>query len=330
MSIVWAGLFTELKQPLSTRFLIDCQRDSEKQAATLHNAPNLDPSALAKVLYEAGQSALLLGQGEVALGWFSQAYQVEPMPMLRVAQSHAFHFNGEYRAMYAALDTLPDLFTDPLLPALVHRLHGLSALDHDLLPAAQLSFRTAEVGLRDRQSAFDHIAVRLDLAETLTRLEALDEAQALLNTLDDEMKRTRHQWFRPRWCVRQAHIYWMRGMHDQAAKLARRGLGEVTDFGSSSTLAELYRLLAVTMDETPAGIEDARDARQRAVEAARTFSSRLDLARSLFTIGLHTKTYTNRATDRARGSGYIYEAEQLYRQMNMPAPVIKGAGIPLL
>jgi len=338
MPIAWAGLFANLTQPLSMSYLTTRQHEAEASATALRNATDLEPLALASCLYEAGQCAFLRGQGDVALSRFSEAYQVAPLPLLRIAQIQAFLFNGEYRAMYTALGTLADARLilptlsppDPVLQPLIDGLRGLSARDHHRLAEARYALSQAEVGLREQQLKYDYFVVQLGLVEVLTRAELLIDAQVLLNKLDEDMKLSQHQWFRPDWWARQAHVLWAQGLREAVAKAARRGLGAVTDYGSSRALSELYRLLALTMGSTPPEIENAQDARQRAVEAARAYSSRLELGRALFTIGLHTKLFATRATDRARGSGFIYEAEQLYRQMDMPIPSTTVTTVPLL
>ena len=77
-------------------------------------------------------------------------------------------------------------------------------------------------------------------------------------------------------------------------------------------------------------VDDARDARLRSVAAAQVRTTRLDLGRALFEIGMHFKLYTNRPTLRARGSGYLYEASQIYQQIGLNAPSSQTADIPFL
>lgn len=81
--------------------------------------------------------------------------------------------------------------------------------------------------------------------------------------------------------------------------------------------AALYRILAFLLEREQDRVEDAYDALSRAIAMGRVRSYRLDLALALQQTGRHLKRFASRATQRARGSGYLFEAHRLFREMDL-------------
>ncbi len=180
--------------------------------------------------------------------------------------------------------------------------------------------------------AHHEATARLIQAELYIRTGREAEAQTILDQVDAQLKAANIHWLRPEWWALKARLAIAQGDPGTAEKAARRGLGATDDRGDMQSLPTLYRTLAAALERgrIHTGIDDARDARHRSVTAAQTCGARLELARALHEIGLHYKLFANRPTLRARGSGYLYEADKHFQAMGIPSPPTSGTTVPLL
>src|SRR5262249_14431966 len=130
----------------------------------------------------------------------------------------------------------------------------------------------------------------------------------------------KHYFYRSEAYLLKTQLAFAEGNFKLAYKHACAGLGAVGDLGDVRVLASLYRLLAILLERDRNRVDDAHDALERSIVVGRERARRLDLALALRQCGLHLKRFANRPTLRARGSGFLFEAERLFAEMGIPAP----------
>lgn len=156
------------------------------------------------------------------------------------------------------------------------------------------------------------------LGDTRRAIELLRGAEALR----DEHK---CDWYSPEICLIRARVALANEDYEHVYHHSYNGLRLVGASGDVRILAPLYLTLAAALQTERARLLDARDALSRAVAASRGRARRVDLALSLLQLGQHLRRYSNRLTTRARGSGFLFEAHSLFKEMGleevyMPAP----------
>jgi tetratricopeptide (TPR) repeat protein len=156
------------------------------------------------------------------------------------------------------------------------------------------------------------------LGDTRRAIELLRGAEALR----DEHK---CDWYSPEICLVRARVALAHENYEQVYHHSYNGLRLVGASGDVRTLAPLYLTLAAALQTERSRLLDARDALSRAVAAGRSRARRVDLALALLQLGQHLRRYSNRLTTRARGSGFLFEAHSLFKEMGlerlyMPTP----------
>ncbi len=276
---------------------------------------------LIQCLHQIGDYSLLVGEGQAALDALREAVQHgEPTPALQLTFGQALCFNGHYADGKVQLE-------GALANAGDESLRGLCLLSlgrdwtHPNHFSSALSYLSEALSILQACKLDQQVAVcSLALAAVHLREGRQAECEAYLKQADALLSACKLYWERPEWWRLSALLALDGSHYGQAVKLASKGLGTVDNRGDVRLLAGLYRMFATALERNHERIEDARDARHRAVNAARASAPRLELAYALFELGHHYKTYSNRPTFRARGSGYLFEADRLFREIEIESP----------
>ncbi|MHB8626456.1 MAG: tetratricopeptide repeat protein [Aggregatilineales bacterium] len=332
--MAWLDPFTDASTtPLSTVRLTDARQVAEHAVENLRSSSATDHGALAQALYRAGQFALALGDGQAAVNALAESFQIEPTGAAHIGLGWALRLLGDYAQAQIEFErVLAESSTNTTLVGLAFVGLARCACDCGNWEAALAKLDKALPILQDEQLTYHEAAARLVQAELHTRLGQDADAQITLDRVDAQLISAKIHWLRPEWWALKARLAFAKGDSGAAEKAARRGLGATDDRGDMQSLPTLYRTLAAALERgrIHTGIDDARDARHRSVLAAQTCAARLELARALHEIGLHYKLYANRPTLRARGSGYLYEADKHFQAMGISAPSTSGTTVPLL
>jgi tetratricopeptide (TPR) repeat protein len=333
LNVTWFDPFTELSgAQLSTVYLVDALHAARVKMAQLRadTETGRDNAALTLALHRVGQLALTLGMGQIALDALTEALALTPLPDIRRSLGWAQRLCGQYNLAHA---TFTQAQTEAVREAALAQI-GLAqcALDTDQWAAALTIVEAATPQLNQANVAHYVLIAQFIKAELYIRLGQDADAYGALDQLDVHLTTAKLQWFRPEWWALKARLALAKGDSRAAEKAARLGLGAVDDRGDGQMLPTLYRTLAATLerDRTGSNIDDARDARHRSLVAAQNRGPQIEIARSLFEVGLHYKLYASLPTRRARGSGYLYEADKLYQAMGVTMPPSNGASVALL
>lgn len=329
----WSDPAAELfNAPLSNVRLMDALRAAQAEVAHLRiveEAPHYT-AALTAGLQRVGQLALLLGMGPVAVIALTEALALTPLPAIRSTLGRALSLNGQYKA---AQEMLAQAQSESAAELPLAQL-GLAICAHDAgdWPAVFAALDSAEPHLNGEKWAHYALNARFIRAEGFIRLNRVPDAQSALDQLDSQTSQSAQRWYRPEWYALKARLMLTSGDPHGAEKAARLGLGAVDDRGNGQMLPTLYRTLAGALERDRSGssIDDARDARHRSLLAAHNRGPQIELARALYEIGMHYKLYASLPTRRARGVGYMYEADKRYQAMGVPAPDVDRAAVPLL
>lgn len=317
---------------ISVTGLINSLHNVEHRIETLRTEnPQM---SLAGHYYEVGRLYLTLGDAEAAVR--SLTYETPPgtlADLMRVSLCQALCATGRYTLAKLELDRL--LSESPRASrhyAVCLLTLGLYMRDQGRFTEAADPLNQALAMFTAEKMVYHTAACQLALVDVALRNRRLDEASMLLLRADETLSNARIHWYRPAWWALKARTALEQALYKHAATFAGRGLGAVDNFGDLSALPALYRVLAAALERghERERVEDARDARLRAVTVARVRGSRLELARALFELGWHYKLFTNRPTLRARGSGFLFEAEQIFGEIGIPTPKHSGSAMPLL
>jgi tetratricopeptide (TPR) repeat protein len=173
--------------------------------------------------------------------------------------------------------------------------------------------------LRGRVSPQAVIETLLTLADCYVHYGNLPRAAQMLHEADSLIAEGKRYWYRPEAYLVKAELAVAECDFDKARAHAYAGLGAAGMSGDLRILTALYRVLAFLLERVPQHVDDAYDALMRATSIGRTRASRLDLALALQQAGLHLRRFANRATSRARGAGFLFEADRLFRDMGLSA-----------
>ncbi len=167
------------------------------------------------------------------------------------------------------------------------------------------------------------IETLLALADCYVHLGNLQRAAHAIQQADNLIGEGRRHWYRPESYLVKVRLALADNDPKQAACYASSGLGAAGMSGDLRVLCRLYCVLATILEQDRDRIEDVYDALARAIAMGRVRSSRLDLAIALQQTGSHLKRFASRPTMRARGSGFLFEADRLFHSMGIPAPQVR-------
>jgi ATP/maltotriose-dependent transcriptional regulator MalT len=166
----------------------------------------------------------------------------------------------------------------------------------------------------------------LALADSYLRQGDLKRADEVLAQAESLVIQGKRYWYRPELYLLRAQAAVAADHIEQASQHAYQGLSAVGDSGDLRMLAPLYRTLGSILGRDRKRSEDAYDALERAMSVGRARARKLDLALALQEAGLHLKRFANRPTLRARGSGFLFEADSLFGEMGLPTPKLAWPG----
>ena len=334
-------------EPVSTPTVTgfyDALHDAEQQAATLRTQ---NPAmSLPGHVYQIGRLYLTVGDGANAVRVLSESHadQAEsgeqPPPIIphsiltdsiRVSLGQAFQLVGQYAEARETLKTvLASTARDSRHYAVALLTLGLIERDHDAFDVASAHFSEAASRFEFEKMPYYAINTLLAHADALLRQKKWLDSEQLLQKADALLTAGKIRWYRPQWWALRARAALHQTDYRNTLMLGGKGLGAMDDQADLCALPALYRAIAAALEKTHDRAEDARDARLRAVTAAKARGSRLEMARTLFELGWHYKLFANRPTLRARGTGYLYEAETVFRMMGIASPKHVGSAMPLL
>jgi tetratricopeptide (TPR) repeat protein len=170
------------------------------------------------------------------------------------------------------------------------------------------------------------IEMLLALADSYTNIGKLEIANQLIIEADEKIAEAKCFWYRPESCLIKTQISLLTGNTTQALRQVYSGLGVAGDQGDLRILTGLYRLLAAILELERSRAEDAFDALERGMAAGRVQGRCIELAMALRQAGLHLKRFANRPTLRARGSGFLFEADRMFNEMHIPLPPLPKTG----
>lgn len=305
--------------PTTTR-LFDALRVAERQLIELRTAN--DTEKLGATLRRIGQLKLMLGETEALPEMFQESEMLIGSSTrmhleLGCALCYIGYYNrGKNRLEQAYKRNPTDELTRGNFYAAMGLLYYRDQGRYDEA-ASQLNYALETLG--DSQF-YARSAVLVGQAEVSMLRGAHEQAQVWLEKADEFLTSHKVFWYRPAYYAVSSRLALALKDATRATLLARKGLGAVDDRGDLRALPGLYRLLAAGMERNPELLDHARDARQRSVTAARARAPRIELAHALYELGQHHKLYYRRITQQARGAGFLFEAEQIYRELGVPVP----------
>jgi hypothetical protein len=173
--------------------------------------------------------------------------------------------------------------------------------------------------LREKTSFKIAIEILLALAEGVLRLNDPTKANDLLAEAEQLLNTGKYYWYRPTLFMLKARLAFQQSDFKSAAQHIYKGLGMVGDQGDPQMLSPLYRLLAIILQHERSEQDSVMNALERAMAAGRSRARCLDLALALKEAGNYVKATAMRPTARARGSGFLFEAENMLTEMGIIA-----------
>lgn len=156
------------------------------------------------------------------------------------------------------------------------------------------------------------------------QLGRLDRASEVIDQVEPLIAVGKHKWYVPELALLKGRIALEQGNSQRAAAFFEVGIGGVSSGGDMKLLCPLYAALGNLFEARGDQQEDARDALERAVNCGRHQARKLHLAVALQTCGTFLQRFTNRPTERARGSGFLFEGHQIMAQMGLSRPAQQG------
>jgi tetratricopeptide (TPR) repeat protein len=286
--------------------------------------------------------AYVLGDGPAALSYIRLALQEdEGAPQ---SELHGYLLNilgaslcylGQYQAGREAFEQAAALFTaneDALGLAWQQHLYARElARDHRDYAQAYVQLNAALPVLRTRAHAQITIENQLTQTDCMIQQGEIRRAREALQQIEGILNDQKCFWYRPELYLLRAQVAMQEGNFKRAWHECYTGLGHIGDQGDLRMLAALYLALGHALEHDRSRVDDARDALGRAIEAGRTRARHLHLALALRQMGLHLRRFSNRSTTRARGSGFMFEADKLFHEMGLAelyAPRTSPPNIP--
>jgi tetratricopeptide (TPR) repeat protein len=307
-------------RPPTTTGLLDALRTLEMTATDLRDPAQ--PEALAHTLVRIGKIRLLLGETENLVETLQEAEMIlGPSTEMHVDIGCALCYQGYYtRGKFRLEQAYKRNPTSEMLQGMFYAVLGaVYSRDQGKYVDAAAQLRASLAALMPEQ-IYIRTAVLIALADVAVAQSNGALAQDWLDQSDESIKKNKVFWYQPAFFAAKARLALLNGNAGEAIRYAQQGLGAVDERGDLRTLPTLYRMLAHGLESKPDRIDDARDARMRAVASARTRARRVELARALQEMGWHFQRFYRRSTQRARGAGFLFEAEQLYRDLGIQVP----------
>lgn len=287
-----------------------------------------DPVILHQVLTWVGHMRVLYGQAEAAVEALERALSLPAPPdadlgtlgALLTDHAVALCYLGRYMDAEAAFEAALSyhMMEEDQRNSLKVELTRASELylDRNDFELAQLALDQVHA---HRELLTPTLSGLLDLTQIAVQINQgqFDEAEAGLEALDAVLDDLTRQWYQPLYYVRQAELALARLDPDSAVKSAAKSLGSVSIRGDVRYLTLAYCLLAEAMILRRDKTDTIQDALERAVYSGRQQGRRLHLARALYLLGQYLRQMSVRYSTRARGSTFLFEADLLFKEMDV-------------
>lgn len=291
--------------------------------------PSGDQDRLAKYLSQLGWVYLQRGEGKLALSAYEEAAGIlrsidmegRKLGAVLSRMANALCFNGQYKKARECLDEASALFaqSDDRVGLAKCQLVRGRALERDLgeREVAIENLNAALDGLSQTNDTDATLEALLALADIQTQLDQTEEANENLRLAQTYIELERARWFWPEYHLIAGRMAIKQEDYTAARDHAYKALSLISGRGDARTLPSIYLLLAQALQATqPDRTNAIQDALNRSVSAARGRSRRLDQVVALDSIGRYLKD-EEKSTSKARGSGYLFEAELLMKQMGL-------------
>jgi tetratricopeptide (TPR) repeat protein len=304
--------------------------------------PSGDHIRLADNLNHLGSVYLRRGEGDKALEIYEEAVatyrQIDrPLHLGSALQGlgAALCFTGRYQQAKQCFDEAAGLFGQHNAQFLLMACVGARAreLERDLgqYATAQTHLEAALQVLAEAGGSFDTIVeLRLALADVYVKLGRLSDAEEVLRAARAQIEGEKARWFWPEYHLAAGNLALVQGDHRAALDSTHQGLAAISGRGDPRLLSKIYLLLSHALraikpkDEPP-----ICDALERSMLASRSRARRLDRALALSEFGSYLQTQASgKFTSRARGSGFLYEAEFIFKEIGIQRQGTNGSSTP--
>lgn len=293
-----------------------------------------DSELLAKILGNLSVVEHYLGNGESAITQANEAVQVAcslgstPLSGYLLCSCAAIQcYIGQYpvaRDTFAQARAVFERAEDDLGIAWCQYVFAREyARDQGQFARAIEQLESAMPTLRENISCPHLVSAQLALADNYIRQGNLHIGSDLIQQADGLINTSKLHWHRPESLLLKAQLAIAEKNFKLAARHAYAGLGAAGAFGDLRVLTALYRVLSSILEQEsdkPERLDDAYNALERGMSIGRVRARRLDLALTLHCAGQHLKSFATRPTLRARGSGFLFEADGLFKEMGIALP----------
>lgn len=316
-------------QPATDPAELEVRRETRQaeQTATLNGAAALDLHCeLSGLHWALGEGALALETLQRALRLASESNALEWIGYLMSLQGAALCYVGQYQAAYEIFtqaelifkrsnDGLGVAWQQHLMAREYHLDQGNYSLAQRYLMAAMPVFRSGGIWHAYAENLLTQAHAALNLGELRRAADLMKQADGLITERELAWYASEYYWLR-------ARIALAEGTPKAATKYCYSGLNAISNGGDLRVLSPLYFTLGIALETDRSQQAAAQDAFDRALQTARIRARRLHVAQAFHAAGLHLKRYSQRMTVRARGSGYLFEADRLYKALGLPMPEV--------
>lgn len=279
---------------------------------------------LAGLHWALGEPESALEALQKALRCASDSHLVEPVGYLLSLQSAVLCYIGQYAAaheLFTQAELILKRHNNDLGVAWVQHLRAREYfLDLSNFSAAQQQAAAAAPLFRGHNIWHAYVEGLLAQAHAAIGMGDPRRAADFLKQADGLITERNLAWLAPEYHWLRGRAALAEGTPRLAAKHCYNGLNAVNYGGDVRLLSALYVTLGQALEADRSQQAAAEDAFERALMAARGRARSLHVAQAYHAAGLHLKRYSQRMTLRARGSGYLYEAERRYKALGLPVP----------
>jgi len=315
-------------QPIRSLVHLEESREAAEQA--LENLAPADRDVATHIYGNLAGISLMLGDGPQALEYVAKALNAATAIQDQDGRGHLLNTRAaiechmglyvEARASFGEAEALFTRAGDALGMAWTQHLEAREyARDQNDYARALQLLNGAMPVLRARSTPDAVIQTLLTQIDCLVRTGESRRARDAVQQAEFAIHESKSFYYRPELMLMRAQLSLFESNFKQAWQYCYSGLGMVSDQGDLRMLTPLYTALALALEYDRNRADDARDALERAITAGRSRARRLHLSLALRQMGMHLRRYFNRPTVRARGSGYLFEADQQFSQMGLAA-----------
>ncbi|HLY24981.1 MAG TPA: hypothetical protein VKQ72_01500 [Aggregatilineales bacterium] len=311
--------------------LYDARERTSEAVSFLRHADNKEQLArtlgnLSTITYYAGESDTALEAAREAAKLAGEAGLTLLQGFLLCNVGAVLSYRGEYRAGSESFEQAHQIFMreEDDLGMAWWQSNKAREQDRDQGRCAEAieQIKTALPTLREKTTPKVVIENLLALADSYLCVGDQIHATEIVQEADALIAEKKLYWYRAESCLLKARFAFAQDDLKQASRLAHMGLGLVGDQGDLRTLSALYRMVSLIHERDKTRREDTQDALDRAIAVGRSRSRRLELALSLRQAGLHLKAFGNRPLLRARSSGFLFESERMFKEMDLSIPSV--------